>query len=62
MSDSALSKYHPIRLTRDTDGMCEVSICVRGMWVPVIRDNGDIICHTVGVFAISDIVKREVSK
>jgi hypothetical protein len=34
-----------VNLTRDTRGMCVVSLRVGGRWVPVIRDNGDVISH-----------------
>jgi hypothetical protein len=50
--------YPAVQLTRDTVGMCVVSLEIGGKWVPVIKDNGDIIGHIVEPLGIRLAIER----
>jgi hypothetical protein len=48
-----------VNLTRDTRGMCVVSLRIEGRWVPVIRDNGDVISHFCEPSGIAAAVENQ---
>lgn len=50
--------YPAVQLTRNTMGMCVVSLEIGGKWVPVIKDNGDIIGHIVEPLGIRLAIER----
>jgi Lar family restriction alleviation protein len=47
-----------VKLTRDDEGMCEVSLEIDGQWIPVIRDNGEFISHIVEPQGVSIAIQR----
>jgi hypothetical protein len=56
------NRWAAVRLERDVRGMCVVSLRVGGRWVPVIRDNGDVISHVCEPSGIAAAVNPAIDE
>ncbi len=55
-------KYHAIHLEKLPSGMCIVSVEHNGKFIPVIRDNGDVISHYVEPSGIVAAIRARSEK